>query len=74
MGAINNRKYFFNPFPVEILQRVIARIMDSYYKNPREMFLFFYYPSDDYISCPMCQEQFLFVAYLNFHNVTYVAG
>ena len=45
-----NRCYFFNPFSVEILQKVMARIIKSYYENPREVFLFFYYPSDEYIS------------------------
>jgi len=42
--------YFFNPFSVEILRKVMARILESYYENPREILLFFYYPSDDYIS------------------------
>lgn len=45
-----NRCYFFNPFSVEILRKVTARIMESYYANPREMLLFFYYPSEEYIS------------------------
>lgn len=45
-----NRCYFFNPFTVEILRKVMARIMESWYENPREVFLFFYYPADDYIS------------------------
>lgn len=45
-----NRCYFFNPFSVEILRKVMARIIESYYANPRELFLFFYYPSDEYIS------------------------
>ena len=45
-----NRFYFFNPFSVEILRKVMARIFESYYENPREMFLFFYYPSEEYIS------------------------
>ena len=45
-----NRCYFFNPFSVELLQKVVARIIESYYENPREMLLFFYYPSDEYIS------------------------
>lgn len=45
-----DRAYFFNPFSLEILQKVIARILESYYENPREMQLFFYYPSDEYIS------------------------
>ena len=45
-----DRIYFFNPFSVTILQSVIARILDSYYDLPRQMLLFFYYPSDGYIS------------------------
>ncbi len=45
-----NRFYFFNPFSVEILRKVMARIFESYYENPREMFFFFYYPSEEYIS------------------------
>ena len=45
-----NRCYFFNPFSVEILRKVIARIMESYYDNPREIMLMFYYPSEEYIS------------------------
>lgn len=42
--------YFFNPFSVEILRKVMARIIESYYLEPRKMLLFFYYPSDEYIS------------------------
>lgn len=45
-----DKAYFFNPFSLEILQKVIARILESYYANPREIRLFFYYPSDEYIS------------------------
>lgn len=45
-----NRCYFFNPFSAQILHKVMARILESYYENPREVFLFFYYPSDEYIS------------------------
>lgn len=45
-----NRFYFFNPFSVEILQKVMARIIQSYYIEPREISLFFYYPSLEYIS------------------------
>ena len=41
---------FFNPFSVELLRKVIARIVKSYYENPREIFLMFYYPSEEYIS------------------------
>lgn len=52
--------YFFNPFSVEILKRVVARILDSYYKNPRPLQLLFYYPSDEYVSWLMTQDEFLF--------------
>ena len=45
-----DRCYFFNPFSVELLQKVMARILDSYYETPREMLLFFYYPSLEYMS------------------------
>ena len=36
-----NRCYFFNPFSVEILRKVMARILESYYEEPREILLFF---------------------------------
>ena len=52
-----NRCYFFNPFSVEILRKVMARIIESYYENPREMFLFFYYPSDEYIAYLMTVDE-----------------
>ena len=35
--------FFFNPFSVEILRAVLQNILESYYENPREMRLFFYY-------------------------------
>jgi len=52
-----NRCYFFNPFSVEILHRVMARIIESWYENPREIFLFFYYPADEYISYLMTVDE-----------------
>ena len=52
--------YFFNPFSVEILKRVVARILDSYYANPRPLQLLFYYPSDEYVSWLMTQDEILF--------------
>ena len=45
-----DRCYFFNPFSVEILRKVMARILESYYAAPREIFLFFYYPSDEFMA------------------------
>lgn len=55
-----DRIYFFNPFSLEILQKVISRIRDSYYKAPREILLFFYYPSDEYISFLMTVNELTF--------------
>ena len=53
--------YFFTPFSVEILQSVIGKIIKSYYNKPREMQLFFYYPSDEYISYLMTVPELCFV-------------
>lgn len=55
-----NRFYFFNPFSVELLRKVMARIMESYYMNPREMLFFFYYPSEEYISYLMTTDELEF--------------
>jgi len=56
-----NRCYFFNPFSVEILWKVMARIVESYYEAPREILLFFYYPSDEYVSYLMSVDELEFV-------------
>ena len=55
-----NRYYFFNPFSVEILRKVMARILESYYEEPREILLFFYYPSEEYISYLMTVDELEF--------------
>lgn len=55
-----DRIYFFNPFSVTLLQSVISRILDSYYNLPREILLFFYYPSDEYISYLMSVNELSF--------------
>lgn len=55
-----NRCFFFNPFSVEILRKVMARILESYYENPRELFLFFYYPADEYVSYLMTVDELEF--------------
>ena len=55
-----DRIYFFNPFSIEILKKVLARVLESYYENPRELFLFFYYPSDEYISYLMTVDELIF--------------
>ena len=55
-----DRFYFFNPFSLEILKHVIGKILASYYEKMREMKLFFYYPSDEYVSCLMQMEELEF--------------
>lgn len=55
-----NRCYFFNPFSVELLRKVMARIVESYYAKPREILLFFYYPSDEYMCYLMTVEELEF--------------
>jgi len=55
-----DRCYFFNPFSVEILSKVLSRILDSYYVHPRKILLFFYYPSDEYISFLMNTDELFF--------------
>ena len=55
-----DRIYFFNPFSVEILKRVVARILESYYENSRPIQLMFYYPSDEYVSFLMTQDELMF--------------
>ena len=55
-----DRIYFFNPFSVEILQKVMNRILDSYYEQIRPIQLFFYYPSDEYLSYLMTVDELMF--------------
>lgn len=55
-----DRIYFFNPFSVEILKKTISRILESCYENRRHVLLFFYYPSDEYISYLMGVDELLF--------------
>lgn len=55
-----SRCYFFNPFSAEILRKVMARILESYYENPRDVFLFFYYPADEYVAYLMTVDELEF--------------
>lgn len=55
-----SRCYFFNPFSVELLHKVMARILESWYESPRDIFLFFYYPADEYVSYLMTVEELEF--------------
>ena len=44
-----DRVFFFNPFSVDILRKVIANLLISRSEHPREILLFFYYPSEFYL-------------------------
>lgn len=54
-----DRFFFFNPFSVEIMKKVMARIRESW--DGREMLLFFYYPSDEYVAWLMTVDDLIFV-------------
>lgn len=53
--------YFFNPFADEVLRIVIGKIRESYYENPRQMYLFFYYPFDGEVSILMTEDRLQFI-------------
>lgn len=55
-----NRCYFFNPFSLEILQKALARVIESYYGKLRDILLFFYYPSEEYLSWLMTVDELEF--------------
>ena len=56
-----DRMYFFNPFSQEILRSVLRRVLESYYEAPREILLFFYYPSEEYVSFLMTVNELTFL-------------
>lgn len=47
-----DRCFFFNPFSLNTIKRVLSNIFDSFHKQERHIQLFFYYPSQE-------TEQFL---------------
>ena len=57
--------YFFHPFSIELLRKVMARIVESYYSYPREITLCFYYPSEEYIAYLMTVEEIEFYDEIN---------
>ena len=57
----NDRIFFFNPFSVEILKSVMHRIKESWYGNPRQILLLFYYIQDEYVSYLMAMDELMFV-------------
>lgn len=54
------RCFFFNPFSESILRRVLDRIQESYYRKPREILLFFYYPNEEHVALLMTRDELMF--------------
>lgn len=42
-----DRCFFFNPFALHTIKRVLGNIFDSLYHQPREILLFFYYVNEE---------------------------
>lgn len=40
--------YFFNPFEINILERVMANVLESVKAYPRRIFVMMYYPKEEY--------------------------
>lgn len=56
-----DRFYFFNPFSYNIFRVVLNNICQSFYDKPRDIKLFFYYPSDEYMGRLMTEDSLMFV-------------
>ena len=56
-----DRFYFFNPFSVEVLRKVMGRIRETWYACPREILLFFYYPAEEYVGYLMTVDELTFL-------------
>lgn len=56
-----NRIFFFNPFSEKILHSVLGQIRKSQKTSPRDIKLFFYYPSDEFVSCLMTAPDLMFI-------------
>ena len=52
--------YFFNPFSEVILKAVLQEIIGSWYENPRQIYLFFYYPKDEDVALLSMYDEILF--------------
>ena len=56
-----DRLYFFNPFSMEVLRKVMGRIRETWYACPREILLFFYYPAEEYVGYLMTVDELTFL-------------
>lgn len=48
IGDEDNYFYFFNPFSIDVFKRVLANIISSVKKNPRDIYVITYYPTFEY--------------------------
>lgn len=55
-----DRFFFFNPFTETILNSVLGKIRKSWYEKPRNILLFFYYPSDEFVTGLMTEPDLVF--------------
>ena len=53
--------YFFHPFSIRTLKKVVENIVASFCGFPRPIKLFFYYPSDEYVAFLSMVPQLIFV-------------
>ena len=58
--TVEDSFYFFNPFSEVILQAVLQEIIASWYENPRQIYLFFYYPKDEDVALLSMYDEILF--------------
>ena len=56
-----DRAFFFNPFCTDILCQVLDDLRESYKRSPRNMLLFFYYPSASYVEMLKMREEIEFL-------------
>ena len=61
--------YFFNPFNLDILKDVIKNIKESKAENDREIKLFFYYPSKEYLEYLDSDSDIVFVENLECYDL-----
>ena len=56
-----DRAFFFNPFCTDILCQVLDNLRESCKRSPRNMLLFFYYPSASYVEMLKMREEIEFL-------------
>jgi len=53
--------FFFNPFTEQTLQVVLGQVRKSLYQKNRQIRMFCYYPSDEFVSCLMTEPDVEFL-------------